>query len=153
MGVTEPKLTVFGQGQTLFRQGEKGGELFFLKEGKVEISVRHERTGETAVVATLGDRSVLGTMSFLDNSARTATAKALTEVKCIVVTQMQRERLIADIPQWFQVLFKDMCAQMERLNHEYIRLTSKCEALEKKLAAAAPPVPPSPPAGDAPPGP
>jgi CRP-like cAMP-binding protein len=76
--MSEPQETTFGNGQQLFRQGEKGGELYFIKSGKVELTVRNDATGESAVVAVVGDKSVLGTMSFLEGDLRSATAKCVT---------------------------------------------------------------------------
>ena len=76
--------TSFGIGQVLFKQGEKGGDLYFIKTGQIELTVRSE-AGETAVVAVLGERSVIGTMSFLEGEPRSATAKCLSEVKAVVI--------------------------------------------------------------------
>ncbi len=132
--MSEQSEKTFGQGQTLFRQGEKGGELFFIKSGKVELSVRDE-DGATAVVATLSDKSVLGTMSFLEGDARSATAKALTEVKCVIVNQAQREKLLKTVPPWFAVLVKDLSSSLRRINIDYAHLKTENELLKKRLPA------------------
>lgn len=132
--MSEPKESVFGQGQTLFRQGEKGGELFFIKSGKVEVQVRNEETGATATVATVGDKSVLGTMSFLEGEPRSATAKCLTEVHAVIVNEAQREKLLKTVPNWFSVLVKDLSASLRHLNVEFARLTVENEQLKKRLA-------------------
>lgn len=124
----------FGQGQTLFRQGEKGGELFFIKTGKVELSVRNE-AGESAVVAIVGDKSVLGTMSFLEGDERSASAKALTEVKAVVINQAQREKLLKTVPTWLTVLMKDLSSSLRRLDHEYAHLKAENEVLKKRIDA------------------
>lgn len=126
--------TTIGQGQTLFRQGEKGGELYFIKADKVELSVRNEQ-GETAVVAVLGEKSVLGTMSFLEGDARSATAKALTEVRAVVINQAQREKLLKTVPAWFAVLVKDLSSSLRRINVEYAHLKTENEGLKKRVEA------------------
>ncbi len=128
----EPKEVTFGAGQTLFRQGDKGGELYFIKEGQVELSVRHEETGAEAVVAVVGERSVLGTMTFLEGEPRSATAKALDTVKCVIVNQIQRERLLNQVPVWFRVLLKDLSGNLRRLNLEFTKLRKDHEDLEKR---------------------
>lgn len=132
--MSEPNETTIGQGQTLFRQGEKGGELFFIKSGKVELTVRDEN-GNSAVVATVGDKSVLGTMSFLEGDTRSATATALTEVKCVVVNQAQREKLLKTVPPWFAVLVKDLSSSLRRINGDYAQLKAENELLKKRLPA------------------
>lgn len=124
--------TTFGAGQTLFKQGEKGGDLYFIKSGKVELTVRAE-TGESAVVAVLGDRNVLGTMSFLEGDSRSATAKCLTEVKAVVVKQAMRERLLETIPKWFFLVVKDLSASLRRLDVSYASVLAENEQLKKRV--------------------
>lgn len=130
--MSEPSESTFGRGQTLFRQGEKGGELFFIKSGKVELSV-HNDEGETAVVAVVGDKSVLGTMTFLEGDPRSATAKAVTDVKAVVINQAQREKLLKTVPPWFVVLVKDLSSSLRRINIEYAHLKTENELMKKRL--------------------
>ncbi len=124
--------TSFGIGQVLFKQGEKGGDLYFIKSGQVELTVRSE-AGETAVVAVLGERSVIGTMSFLEGEPRSATAKCLTEVKAVVVKQGVRERLLATIPKWFFVVVKDLSGNLRKLDEKYANLLAENETLKKRV--------------------
>ena len=130
--MSEPHEKTFGQGQILFRQGEKGGELYFIKTGKVELTVRNEQ-GDEAVVAVAGDKSVLGTMSFLEGEPRSATGKALTEVKAVIVNEMQREKLLKTVPTWFTVLVKDLSGNLRHLNVEFAHMKAENEALKKRV--------------------
>lgn len=124
--------STFGEGQILFKQGEKGGDLYFIKSGKIELTVRAE-SGDSAVVAELGERSVLGTMSFLEGDVRSATAKCLTEVKAVVVKAGQRERLLKTIPNWFFLIVKDLSANLRRLDEKYAALAAENETLKKRI--------------------
>jgi CRP-like cAMP-binding protein len=124
--------TTFGAGQILFKQGEKGGDLYFVKSGQVELTVRSE-AGETAVVAVLGERNVIGTMSFLEGDARSATAKCITEVKAVVVKQGMREKLLASIPKWFFVVVKDLSGNLRKLDEKYANLLTENETLKKRI--------------------
>jgi len=128
------KPVVFGVGQCLFRQGEKGGELYFIQKGRVEVSVYNEG-GDAAVVAVMEKNTVLGTMSFLEGEPRSATAKALTDVECIVVNEAQREKMLAQVPPWFKVLVKDMSAGLRNLNAKFAELQNSSRLLEKRLEA------------------
>lgn len=127
------KTVTYGVGQELFRQGDTGGELFFIQKGRVELTVRHESTGEAAVVAVVEDKSVLGTMSFMEGELRSATAKALTEVECVIVNQVQREKMLEAVPPWFKILVKDLSGNLRKLNLKYTELKARFEAAEKKL--------------------
>lgn len=128
------KLTIIGQGNRLFRQGDKGGELYVIKSGQVELTVQNESTGESAVVAIVDAPTVLGTMTFLEGDPRSATAKALTEVKCVIVNQEQRKVLLKQTPGWLRALIKDMAFNLRRLNSDFTTLTNENEKLKKRLA-------------------
>ena len=130
----ETKHTEFEKGSLLFKQGSRGGELFFIKEGEVELIVRDTESMTERVVAQVGENSVLGTMTFLEGEARSATARCLTAVKAIVVGQIQREKLLTQVPLWFKVLLKDLSSNLRNLNEEYVRNASKNEVLEKRIA-------------------
>ncbi|MBP9709091.1 MAG: cyclic nucleotide-binding domain-containing protein [Oligoflexales bacterium] len=127
------KLVTFGKGQELFRQNSKGGELYFVKTGQVELTVTNEETGQSAVVATVGPQSVLGTMTFLEGEPRSATGKALSEVTCIVVNQIQREALLKTVPKWFQVLLKDLSGNLRQTNLNFAKSFDENEKLKKRV--------------------
>jgi len=129
----QPKERNYGAGQILFRQGEVGGDLYFLQSGKVELSVHTARTGLNAVVATVEAPTVLGTMTFLEGDTRSATAKALTEVKALIVDTEQREKLLGSVPDWLRALIKDLSLNLRRLNMEYTDLKSENEELKERL--------------------
>ena len=124
-----------GAGQTLFRQGEKGGDLYFIKAGEVELTVRDEETGKEAVVAICGPKSVIGTMSFLDDEPRSASAVVKSEIKCIKVSQLQRDRMLKSIPNWFRILVKDLSGNIRRTNKGFIKLNAEIDLLKKKVSA------------------
>ncbi len=61
-------------GQRLFRQGQAGDAAFVVESGAVEIYT--EGPGGEVVVATLGPGEVIGELSLLDGSPRSASARA-----------------------------------------------------------------------------
>ena len=127
------KVITIGAGQIIFKQGDKGGDLYFINEGEVDLLVRDEETGREAVVATLGPKSVMGTMSFLEGDPRSATAKAKSEIKCIKISQVQRDRMLTSVPSWFRILIKDLSQNLRRINTLYIKMTADMTLLQKKL--------------------
>jgi CRP-like cAMP-binding protein len=62
-------------GDELFDEGDEGGSLFFIETGAVEI-YKAIRPGVDRVLSTVGPGSVLGELSFLDGSRRSAGARA-----------------------------------------------------------------------------
>ena len=64
----------FAEGQTIFREGDRGDEFFVVVRGEVEI-----RSGNRHL-ETLGQNSIFGEMALIDDSPRSATVVALTDV-------------------------------------------------------------------------
>jgi CRP/FNR family transcriptional regulator, cyclic AMP receptor protein len=58
-------------GQTLIREGERDTRLYAVEQGVLEIVARGER-----VIATVGPGEVLGEVSFIDDSPRSASVRA-----------------------------------------------------------------------------
>ena len=130
------KEITYGVGQVLFKQGEKGGKLYFIKSGEVELLVKNSENSGEAVVAKVGPQSVLGTMTFLENEPRSATAKVTEEVKCLEVNEIMREKLLASVPNWFKVLLKDLSGNLRNLNNEYAIAVTKLNDVNRKYEAA-----------------
>lgn len=129
----EPNHKEFKMGEVLFKQGAKGGDLFFIKKGLVELKVRDGESGNERTVATVKERSVLGTMSFLEGEPRSATAVCKTDVTCVVVTQTHREKLLKQVPPWFKVLLKDLSGNLRLLNEQHVRTVAENEILHKRV--------------------
>lgn len=126
------KILIMGAGRTLFKQGDKGGDLYFITKGIVELSVRDAESGQDIILATLKDKNVIGTMSFVAGDPRSATAIAKTELEYVVITQGQRDKLLADVPVWVKVVIKDLAATIRSSNEAYATLKTEHEKLQKK---------------------
>ena len=129
----EKNLTVFGKSRTLFKLGEKGGKLYIIKSGEVELTVKDEKTGESVTVAKVGAPNVLGTMTFLEEEDRSATATAATEVKCMIIDHDQAKELLKKTPPWLRALIKDMSNNLRVLNAKYSTLVNENEKLRKRV--------------------
>ena len=72
-------------GEVVFRQGDKGVDMFVIRSGVVEISRGHgpDRT----VMATLRQGDFFGEMSLLESMPREADATAVTHTELLVITQ------------------------------------------------------------------
>jgi CRP-like cAMP-binding protein len=79
-------------GRVLIRQGDVGRELFVLVEGKVEV----EQDGEKIGTRSSGD--FLGEIAVVTRRPRTATVTTVTDVRVLVLTDLNFRRLLADVP-------------------------------------------------------
>jgi CRP-like cAMP-binding protein len=74
-------------GEVIFKEGDSEDTMFFIKEGKVEIS---KKMGDAEqVLAFLGPNDFFGEMALLSKSPRSASAKAVKETSVIVFNRKQ----------------------------------------------------------------
>lgn len=73
----------FPRGTVLFREGERGEEMFVVQRGQVRISV--QVGGVERVLSTLGPGEFLGEMSILSGNPRSATATCVEDARLLVV--------------------------------------------------------------------
>ena len=79
-------------GRVLMRQGAVGRELLVLVDGEATVV----RGGETIAVRGSGD--FIGELALVTHRPRTATVIAATDVRALVVTGRDFDRLVRDIP-------------------------------------------------------
>lgn len=74
-------------GEVIFKEGDSEDTMFFIKEGKVEIS---KKMGDAEqVLAFLGPNDFFGEMALLSKSPRSASARAVKETTVIVFNRKQ----------------------------------------------------------------
>ena len=76
----------FTTGQTIFRLGDKGDELFLVRRGLVRIVLPLER-GSHHNLASIGRGDFFGEMAFLDRHTRSADAVAMTDTDLFVLSR------------------------------------------------------------------
>ena len=85
----------FKKDEIIAQEGKPGQSMFIIGEGQVRVS-RHSESGARIVLALLGPGEIVGEMSLLDNSPRSADVVAATN--CLVyeyqrdsMTQLSRD--------------------------------------------------------------
>ena len=80
-------------GEVLFREGERGEEMFVIQSGVVQIL---KKVGDVdRPIAALGRGEFVGEMAILNDKPRTATAVALEDAKLLVIDAATLEQMIA----------------------------------------------------------
>jgi CRP/FNR family transcriptional regulator, cyclic AMP receptor protein len=95
--MSDPLFLRFGRefraGEVLFRQGERGDEMYVIQSGVVQIL---KKVGDDErPLATLGRGEFLGEMAILNDKPRTATAIVLEDARCLVIDAATLEQMIA----------------------------------------------------------
>ncbi|MFP4300593.1 MAG: cyclic nucleotide-binding domain-containing protein [Alkalispirochaetaceae bacterium] len=85
-------------GDTIVEEGTRGGSLFIITSGAVQVTKRSPR--ETRVEVTrLGSGDVIGEMSLLTGEPRSATVTALVQTSVIEVTKDNLTPILRDVPE------------------------------------------------------
>jgi CRP/FNR family transcriptional regulator, cyclic AMP receptor protein len=79
-------------GETIFREGDRGAELFVIQRGRVRI------LSGNRLFETLGENEIFGEMALIDDSPRSASAVAETDLTVAPITEKQYLFLIRHTP-------------------------------------------------------
>jgi CRP-like cAMP-binding protein len=109
----------FVAGTTIFREGDPGGDLFFVREGEVEVF--KEIGGAAVPLAVLKSGEILGVMTCMTREPRLASARARTDVKVLVVKQAGIRSLVSATPPWVNTVIKDFILRIKQMDDLYAR--------------------------------
>ena len=96
--------------ETIFREGDAAKEFFVIERGSVEI-----RTGNR-LLDTLGENEIFGEMALIDDSPRSATAIAKTDVVVASVNEKQYLFLVRHTPFFALKLMRVIAHRLRRQN-------------------------------------
>lgn len=86
----------YDQGAYVFKEGAHGGYMFFIIDGEVEVIKQFDTAKHT--IATLTQGRSVGEMSLIDGAPRSATARAKTKLKLIVLKREDFNKLNKENP-------------------------------------------------------
>jgi CRP-like cAMP-binding protein len=91
-------------GQFLIRRGEKGGDIYFIEEGRLEVV--DSRATPEVVLHVVPPGAVVGEVAFLDAAPRSADVRAQGEVVVRVWEHEALSRVLAAEPDFAAVFFR-----------------------------------------------
>lgn len=100
----------FAKGRTIFEEGDRGDEFFIVVRGQVEI-----RSGDRHF-ETLGPDGIFGEMALIDDSPRSATAVALTDVTLAPIRESQFLFLVQNTPFFALSVMRVLARRLRRQN-------------------------------------
>ena len=107
----------YKDGSIIFEENSIGKEMYIIISGKVKI-IKEKGTVET-ILATLDEGEFFGEMSLFDNNPRSATVKAIGNIKLLEINQKDFLKRISNDPSLaFRILEK--MSQRIRITDEKI---------------------------------
>ncbi|UCG26119.1 MAG: cyclic nucleotide-binding domain-containing protein [Chloroflexota bacterium] len=115
---------VYKRGDAIVQQGDTGSCMYVIQDGEVEVVRTYN--GSSVRLAVLGPGDIFGELSLFGNGARSATVRALGDVRIITVDRhIFLRRVQEDLTLAFRI-FQTMAARLNQMNAELAVL--KCPA-------------------------
>lgn len=98
----------FGAGQNIFSEGDVAECMYVVLDGQIEISI----DGRQVQVAEAGD--AFGEMALIEDTKRSATAKALTDSKLVPINARRFQFLVQQTPGFALQIMRVMCDRLRQ---------------------------------------
>ncbi len=113
----------FPQGAFIFREGETPGAVVVLTAGRVKVSYT-TRAGEEVVLAIRGPGDVLGELSALDGSPRSATVTAFEDVEAVVIPLDVLRRTLLERPHVAVRLLQELAGRLRDADRKRVEFAA-----------------------------
>ncbi len=108
----------YKDGDNIFKENSIGREMYIILTGKVRII--KERNGVETTLATLEEGEFFGEMSLFDNNPRSATVKALGDVKLLEINQKNFLKKISRDPSLAFRMLEKMSQRIRKSDEEIL---------------------------------
>jgi CRP/FNR family cyclic AMP-dependent transcriptional regulator len=115
----------------VFSQGDPADAVFYIREGKIKVTVVSKQ-GKEAVVAILGKDEFAGEGCLLGQLKHLATATAMTECVTMRVEKTEIQRVLRDEPAFSHMFMSHILAKNARVEEDL--LDQLFNSTEKRLA-------------------
>ena len=106
---------LIGEGEYIMRKGEQGDSMYLIESGQLEV-----RDGDR-VLATLGEKQVVGEMSLLAPIDRTADVVAIEES---VLYRIEREKFVDLIYEEPEIMLGIITSLVYRIREQNLKISS-----------------------------
>lgn len=119
------------QGDMLFHENDRSTGLYLIQEGSIDIF--RAREGTELSLATLKAGDVIGTMTLVSGSPRTASARCKEPCKLVFYRNENLKENFKSIPVWAQAVIKDTISRVQDVNEKLMDVVIKEKTLQKHL--------------------
>ncbi len=112
--MTQPDTILLRVGDYLLREGERSDAMYLLQKGSLAVikrSINHE-----GQIGTLYAGELVGEMSFLDKSPRSASVKAISECELVEIPHEKFTAFLNKQPKWFHALINTLLERLRKAN-------------------------------------
>lgn len=108
----------FYAGQVIFSENNDCDGMYYITRGMVRIFKRIETVdGQRELeLVQLGPKSLFGEMAIIDNKKRSATAQAVEETSCLIMSRYMIQQELKKLPSWVTNLFQVLVTRLRETN-------------------------------------
>jgi len=139
----ETMAVTYKAGETIFRDGELGTEMYIIQKGKVEV--RKQIGAEVRVISVLEKGDFFGEMAILEGMSRSAAAVAMEETECIAINEAtfdqmlhQNQEIAIRMLRRLSKKLRETTELLDQVAANTVQVTQAAAMLDRK------PVPPAP---------
>ncbi len=126
-------ITNYGKNQVIFSQGDAADSVFYIREGKVKVTVRSDQ-GKEAVVAIHGKEDFFGEGCLNGQPLRLASAVTMADSAIMRFTKAAIVRALREQPKFAETFMAHLLARNARIEEDLV--DQLFNSSEKRLARA-----------------
>jgi len=108
----------YTRGQVIFHMGDDGGSLYFIRKGRVKVTIPSPE-GDEVILVILSAGEILGELSLIDGRPRSATVQAMEETEALC---LRREDFVGLMRSRFGVALRMLEVLSQRLRDTDVML-------------------------------
>lgn len=120
-----PEVIAFPAGSLIFQFGQPGKNMYMVIEGEVEMIVGNK------VVDTVGSGAFIGEMALIDDSPRSASARAKSDVRVFPIDAEKFESLVKETPFFGLDVMRTLAQRLRHLDAMVSAAGSSARARKK----------------------
>ncbi len=113
----------FKLGEIIIEEGRESDKVYIVEKGYVNV-LKKDPMGNDVLVGTAGPGSILGEVGIFMETDRTATVRAVSDIKTISFTKEEFLRVISDIPEVAYYIISVLVKRLSHLNKRLINAIS-----------------------------
>lgn len=117
-----PEIIILSPGDFVFRQGERGDRMYLVIEGEIDLVVGNK------VVESAAPGAFIGELALIDESPRSASARARTEARVFPIDEQRFQSLVQETPSFALDLMRTLAARLRRTTARISRPAAKKSA-------------------------
>ncbi len=123
----------YAKGESIFRKGDVGAELFVVLEGEIRVHLDHD--GHEITLARHGPSKVVGEMSVFDDQPRSASAQATENTTVRVLRRDRMQAIVHEHPEVLLEFVKNL-SQRLRVMDEQLEAATGVDSTQSSREAA-----------------